>query len=74
MNIVTREQADLASQRIARDPSARKIADALFSEAEPWLKRDDEAIRDLVPGASVLRTWTVNHITGCPTHGSGPEG
>ncbi len=74
MNLLTPEQIALARQRVADDPAARKIADALFSSAAPWLDRDDAIIHDLMPDAKVPRTWTVNYVTGCPVHGSGPEG
>ena len=74
MNLITPEQLTLARQHIAGNPAARKIAEGTFTAAAPWLDRDDSAIRGLMPDAKVPRTWTVNYITGCPAHGSGPEG
>ncbi|MBI2950486.1 hypothetical protein HYY27_00255, partial [bacterium] len=74
MNLFAPDQVALARQHVAGDPAARKIADGIFSAAEAWLCRDDAAIRDLMPDAKVPRTWTVNYVTGCPAHGSGPEG
>ncbi len=74
MNLVTSQEIQLARHHVANDASARRIADSIFASAAPWLDRDDSAIRDLMPGADVPRTWTVNYITGCPVHGSGPEG
>ena len=74
MNLVTPEQLALARQRIADDPAAKKIADGLFAATAPWLDRDDAFIRNLMPEAKVPRTWTVNYTTGCPVHGSGPDG
>ena len=74
VNLFTPEQIRLARQYVKDDPSARKISDAIFAAAALWLDRDDDTIRGLMPGADVPRTWTVNYITGCPVHGSGPEG
>ena len=74
MHLLTPEQLHLARQRVADDQDAGRIADAIFAAAAGWLKRDDQAIRDLMPEARVPRTWTVNYITGCPIHGSGPAG
>ena len=74
MNLFAPDQVALARQHVAGDPAARKIADGIFSAAEAWLCRDDAVIRDLMPDAKVPRTWTVNYVTGCPAHGSGPEG
>ncbi len=74
MNLFTPEQVQLARQYVKDDTSARKISDAIFAAAAPWLDRNDDIIRNLMPEADVPRTWTVNYITGCPVHGSGPGG
>ena len=74
MNLLTSEQVRRARQRVAEDDTARKLADSVCAGAASWLERDDEFIRDFMPEAGVPRTWTVNYISGCPVHGSGPEG
>jgi oligo-alginate lyase len=74
VNLLTSDQITLARQRVAEDTAARKMADSVCAEATNWLERDDEFIRDFLPEAGVPRTWTVNYTTGCPVHGSGPEG
>lgn|GEM_PF-1088120 len=73
MKLYSDEQIELARHRISNDPDARKISDSIVAKADAWLTRDDESIRDIMPEAAVPRTWTVNFVTGCPTHGSGPE-
>ena len=74
MKLYSPDQIELARHRIADDPSAKKIANGTITRADEWLRRDDELIRNLMPEATVPRTWTVNFVTGCPIHGSGPKG
>jgi len=74
VNLLTPDQIHRARQRVAEDTQARKLADSACAGAAGWLERDDAFIRDFMPAAEVPRTWTVNYITGCPVHGSGPEG
>ena len=73
MNLLTSEQIARARQRVAEHEGARRVADSIFAAAAPWLDREDAAIRTLMPEAFVPRTWTINYISGCPIHGSGPE-
>jgi len=74
VHLLTPEQIRRARQRVAEDAAARKIADSIYAAAASWLERDDSSIQDLMPDAGVPRTWTINYVTGCPVHGSGPEG
>lgn len=74
MNLYTQERIELARQRAADDPDARKVAGRIFAQADPWLDRDRDCIRALMPGADVPRSWTINFVSGCPVHGSGPSG
>ncbi|MEW6751238.1 MAG: heparinase II/III family protein [Candidatus Latescibacterota bacterium] len=74
MHLITTDQIQRARQRVHDDPAARKLADAVFAAAAAWLARDDAQIRALLPEAGVPRTWSINYVTGCPVHGSGPEG
>ncbi len=80
MNLFTPEQVRLARQHVADDPVARKTADAIFKSAAPWLERESDAIRHLMPDAFIPRTrhitpgtFTVNYATGCPVHDRPPE-
>ena len=74
MNLFTSEQIRLARQCVDADAEAKKIADRVISGAARWLDRDDATIRDLMPEASVPRSFSVNYVSGCPVHGSGPDG
>ncbi|MDP6777095.1 MAG: heparinase II/III family protein [Candidatus Latescibacteria bacterium] len=74
MNLITSEQATLARDRVSADPTARKVADSITAAADPWLAREDDAIRALVPEAAVPRSFYVNHVVGCPIHGHGQSG
>ena len=74
MNLYTPEQIRLARQRAAEDADAKKIAGRVFADADPWLDRDQEFIRGLMPGPEIPRSWTINFVSGCPVHGGGPKG
>ena len=74
MNLYTPEQIRLARQRAADDPDAGNVAGRVFAQADPWLDRDPDFIRALMPGPEVPRSWTINFVSGCPVHGSGPNG
>jgi len=74
MNLFTDEQISRARQRVTADDSARRQADSITRAAAPWLQRDDQVIRDLIPEASVPRALAVNYVSGCPVHGGGPKG
>ena len=74
MNLYTPEQIQLARQRVSENPDAKKIAGRVFADADPWLDRDQDFIRSLMPGPEVPRSWTINFVSGCPVHGSGPNG
>ena len=79
MNLFTPEQVRLARQHVADDPVARQTADAIFKSAAPWLERENDAIRHLMPDAFIPRTrhitpgtFTLNYATGCPVHDRPP--
>ncbi len=74
MNLYTPEQIQLARQRTTEDSAAKKVAGRVFAEANPWLGRNQDFIRKLMPAPEVPRSWTINFISGCPVHGSGPNG
>ena len=74
MNLYTPEQIRLARQRAAADPDAEKVAGRIIEDANPWLERDQDFIRTLMPGPEIPRSWTINFVSGCPVHGSGPDG
>ncbi len=74
MNLYTQERIRLARQRAADDPDAGKVAGRILAQADPWLDRDRDDIRALMPGPEVPRSWTINFVSGCPVHGSGPNG
>lgn len=74
VNLYTPEQIQLARQRAAEDPDAKKIAGRVFADADPWLDRDQDFIRGLMPGPEIPRSWTINFVSGCPVHGGGPNG
>lgn len=74
MNLYTPEQIQLARQRAADDPDAKEVAGRIIEDANPWLERDQDLIHSLMPGPEVPRSWTINFVSGCPVHGSGPNG
>ena len=74
MNLLTEAQISRARQRVRDDASARQLADAILRAAAPWLERSDQSLRDVMPEAHVPRALSVNYISGCPVHGSGPGG
>ncbi len=74
MNLYTPEQIQLARQRAADDPDAKEAAGRIIEDADPWLERGQDLIHSLMPGPEVPRSWTINFVSGCPVHGSGPNG
>ncbi|MCY3767423.1 MAG: heparinase II/III family protein [Gemmatimonadetes bacterium] len=74
MNLYTPEQIQLARQRAADEPDAKEVAGRIVEDADPWLERDQDLIHSLMPGPEVPRSWTINFVSGCPVHGSGPNG
>ena len=74
MNLYTPQQVVQARRRVTEEPGAKDIMEGIVSSAAPWLDREDAAIADLIPDAAVPRSFSINYVTGCPVHGSGPEG
>ncbi len=58
----------LARAKIARGGIAREIADDIVESAEKWISWRDQDLRNLIPDASVPRSFDLNP-KGCPIHG-----
>ncbi|MDD8014557.1 MAG: heparinase II/III family protein [Acidobacteriota bacterium] len=64
---VTQEDVLRARDNIRRFPWAKQIAGAVVSQAEDWLKKDDEWLRSVVPGPDAAYAYG---ITACPICGA----
>ncbi|MBI4551258.1 MAG: heparinase II/III family protein [Candidatus Latescibacteria bacterium] len=73
MTLLSPDSIHLARHRLTQDASARTIVDRMLASVSPWMTLSDEAIRALIPDARVPRSFSVNYMTGCPVHGSGPR-
>lgn len=66
--LLTDAEITLARTQLTQYPSAKKIADAIVTEANYWAAWEDTALRDLVPTAEVPRAAELCNA-GCPVHG-----
>ena len=58
MNLLTDPQIARARQRMQTDAGARAVGDSILRAAEPWIRRDDQLLRDLIPAPRIPRSFS----------------